>query len=164
MAPPYPEESWFTQTWIYSTGGCLQKCFSFYDQISFWEKNFKLFFSIYCYANIWPPTLWSTLSTGIMIEKKITWRCFTNVSAFVADRFLRRRFLKTFSLYMSLCKNLTPYRAPSYPRRSRFKQTWIYSTWWCFHTSNSFSCWSVSENNLPDTGHSLHIFIDQPDI
>lgn len=107
VAPPYPEESWFTQTWIYSTGGCFQKCFSFYDQISFWEKNFKLFFSIYCYANIWPPHCGLPYPRESWLKKKLPEDVSQMFPLLWPIGFWEEGFLKHF-LYICHCVKIWP--------------------------------------------------------
>ena len=109
--------------------------------INYWEEDFKKISSIYSYVKLWPPIVAHPTHGGHdfhNLESTLPKNAFTQVSALLADEFLRRTFLKIYSIY-SYVKLRPHIVAPPYPRGSWFSQLWIYTTWGCFHTSFSFS-------------------------
>lgn len=75
------------------------------------------------------------------------------ISKFYPKIMIWRNFnLPWFSLNILWYKISTPPPSiivtPPYPWGSYFKQTWIFSTWRCFHMSSSFSGRSLSEKKV----------------
>lgn len=121
-------------------------CFHISCSFSGWsvsgKKIFKDLCSIYSYEKIRPPPHWGHPTLGIMIfinlNLSLTEDASTQVTAVLADRFQRRIFSKSYSIY-SYVKHLASHCGPTYPWGLWFDQTWIYTAWECFHISFSFS-------------------------
>lgn len=67
MTPTYSWESWFKDTWLYSTWGCLYTNLSFSDLKSILEFDFLKICSLYYYLKIHPIHSGPTLPLGTMI-------------------------------------------------------------------------------------------------
>lgn len=67
MTPTYSWESWFKDTWLYSTWGCLYTNLSFSDLKSILEFDFLKICSLYYYLKIHLIHSGPTLPLGTMI-------------------------------------------------------------------------------------------------
>lgn len=70
VAPPYPRRSCFKQTCTYSTLGCFNTIYRFSGQLVS-ENKFFIHFSLKIPMHKHDPTLWPTLSLGIMIKTNV---------------------------------------------------------------------------------------------
>lgn len=70
VAPAYPRRSCFKQTCTYSTLGCFNTIYRFSGQLVS-ENEFFIHFSLKIPMHKHDPTLWPTLSLGIMIKTNV---------------------------------------------------------------------------------------------
>lgn len=149
MAPPYPGGHNLNKPELTLPDAASTQVLTFLAKCFLRWKMFHDFIFLFLCNNS-PPHCGLTLPQAIYIEQTLiytTWVCFTQVSAFLAKSFLRRRFLKSV-FYLFPCEKLNPNWVLSNIRRSWFEQIWINTTWECFHTNVSLSGQMAFENKI----------------
>lgn len=105
-----------------------------------------MFWTIFSLSILFCKT--STLPTGIMIKQTWTYTsysCFHTNQSFFGQLTFEKSFKDCFPL---ICEKYNPF-VPHYPQGgSWFERTWIYTTWWFFHTVFGFSGQMSFDKNI----------------
>ena len=116
MAPTYPQGSWFSQLWIYTTWGCFHTSSSFPGWLVSEKKIFKDD-SVYSYVKHRPPIVAQTYPQGSWFSQiwiYTTWVCFQTSFSFPGTLVFEKKIFKVL-LYIFLCKTSTLHCGPTLP-------------------------------------------------